>query len=265
MTSTTFVSVAPAADLHASIPNRVPKITADFWLIKLMAVTMGETAADYLNVNLGIGLTNTSLIMTAVLIGALMLQFRQKRYVPWSYWLAVVLISVVGTLVTDNLVDNFGVPLMVTTVMFTLALAATFAFWYAKEGTLSIHSIKTTRREAWYWLAILFTFALGTAAGDLVAEKFGLGYLSTGLLFGMIIGSLTIGYYVLGLDSILGFWLVYIFTRPLGASFGDLLSQDKTYGGFGFGTVITSALFLGAIFAIVAYMTFTHDGDEVAV
>ena len=265
MTSTTFVSVAPAADLHASIPNRVPKITADFWLIKLMAVTMGETAADYLNVNLGIGLTNTSLIMTAVLIGALVLQFRQKRYVPWSYWLAVVLISIVGTLVTDNLVDNFGVPLMVTTVMFTIALAVTFALWYAAEGTLSIHSIKTTRREAWYWLAILFTFALGTAAGDLVAEKFGLGYLSTGILFGMIIGSLTLGYYFLGLDSILGFWLVYIFTRPLGASFGDLLSQDRTYGGFGFGTVITSALFLGAIIAIVAYMTFTHDGDEAAV
>ena len=132
------------------------------------------------------------------------------------------------------------------------------------EGTLSIHSIKTTRREAWYWLAILFTFALGTAAGDLVAEKFGLGYLSTGILFGMIIGSLAFGYYFLGLDSILGFWLAYIFTRPLGASFGDLLSQDKAYGGFGFGTVITSALFLGAIIAIVAYMTFTHDGDEAA-
>ena len=264
MTTTAFAAFT-AADSHVNVPNRVPKVTADFWLIKLMAVTMGETAADYLNVNLGIGLTNTSLIMTAVLIGALVLQFRQKRYVPWTYWLAVVLISIVGTLVTDNLVDNFGVPLMVTTVLFSIALAATFARWYTAEGTLSIHSIKTTRREAWYWLAILFTFALGTAAGDLVAEKFGLGYLSTGILFGMIIGSLTIGYYVLGLDAILGFWLAYIFTRPLGASFGDLLSQDKTYGGFGFGTVITSALFLGAIIAIVAYMTLTHDGDETAV
>ena len=265
MTTTAFAPLTSTVDPHASVPNRVPKVTADFWLIKLMAVTMGETAADYLNVNLGIGLTNTSLIMTAVLIGALVLQFRQKRYVPWTYWLSVVLISIVGTLVTDNLVDNFGVPLMVTTVLFTAALAATFALWYTAEGTLSIHSIKTTRREAWYWLAILFTFALGTAAGDLVAEKFGLGYLSTGILFGMIIGSLTFGYYFLGLDAILGFWLAYIFTRPLGASFGDLLSQDKTYGGFGFGTVITSALFLGAIIAIVAYMTLTHDGDETAV
>ena len=244
--------------------NRVPKVTFDFWLIKLMAVTMGETAADYLNVNLGIGLTNTSLIMTAILIVALVVQFRQRRYVPWSYWLAVVLISVVGTLVTDNLVDNFGVPLMVTAVGFTIALAATFAAWYASEQTLSIHSIRTTRREAWYWLAILFTFALGTAAGDLVAEKFGLGYLSTGILFGMIILSLSLGYFFLELDAILGFWLVYILTRPLGASFGDLLSQTHEYGGFGLGTIITSAVFLGAIVVIVAYMTFTHDGDEPA-
>ncbi len=260
----TTVSFPDLVDEPSTL-NRVPKVTFDFWLIKLMAVTMGETAADYLNVNLGIGLTNTSLIMTAVLIAALVLQFRQKRYVPWSYWLAVVLISVVGTLVTDNLVDNFGVPLIVTAVGFTIALAVTFALWYANEKTLSIHSIRTTRREAWYWLAILFTFALGTAAGDLVAEKFGLGYFSTGILFGMIIASLSLGYFFLGLDAILGFWLVYILTRPLGASFGDLLSQPHEYGGFGLGTVITSAVFLGAIILIVAYMTLTRDGEEPAV
>lgn len=244
--------------------NRVPKVTVDFWLIKLMAVTMGETAADYLAVNLGFGLTATSLIMTAVLIGALVLQFGQKRYVPWSYWLAVVLISIVGTLVTDNLVDNFGVSLITTTVVFTLALAVTFLLWFASERTLSIHAVFTTRREAWYWLAILFTFALGTAAGDLVAEQFGLGYLSTGVLFGLIIASLAIGYFFLGLDPILGFWLAYIFTRPLGASFGDLLSQPKQYGGMGLGTIITSALFLGAIVMIVAYMSLSHDGEEPA-
>lgn len=235
--------------------NRVPAVTTDFWLIKLMAVTMGETAADYLAVNLGFGLTATSLIMAAVLIGALVLQFGQKRYVPWAYWLAVVLISIVGTLVTDNLVDNFHISLITTTVGFTAALAATFAVWYASEKTLSIHAIFTTKREAFYWLAILLTFALGTAAGDLVAEKFGLGYLSTGVLFGMIIASLTVGYFFLGLDPILGFWLAYIFTRPLGASFGDLLSQPTQYGGFGLGTVITSALFLAVIIAIVSYMS----------
>ncbi len=235
--------------------NRVPAVTVDFWLIKLMAVTMGETAADFLAVNLGFGLTATSLIMAAVLVGALVLQFGQRRYVPWSYWLAVVLISIVGTLVTDNLVDNFGVSLLTTAILFTAALAATFAIWFAVEKTLSIHAVFTTRREAFYWLAILFTFALGTAAGDLVAEAFGLGYLATGILFGLIIASLAIGYYFLGLDPILGFWLAYIFTRPLGASFGDLLSQPAQYGGMGLGTIITSALFLAAIIAIVGWMS----------
>lgn len=248
-------SVSPVA-------NRVPDVTLNFWLIKLMAVTMGETAADYLAVNLGFGLTATSLIMAAVLIGALVLQFGQKRYVPWSYWLAVVLISIVGTLVTDNLVDNFGVPLLATTILFTVALAVTFLLWFRSEGTLSIHAIFTTRREAYYWLAILFTFALGTAAGDLVAEQFGLGYLATGILFGMIIVSLSAGYFLLGLDPILGFWLVYIFTRPLGASFGDLLSQPVQYGGLGLGTVITSALFLGVIAVIVASMSFSRDDRD---
>ncbi len=242
--------------------NRVPKVTADFWLIKLMAVTMGETAADYLAVNMGLGLTATSLIMGAILIVALVFQFAQKKYVPWAYWLAVVLISIVGTLVTDNLVDNFGVALTTTTILFTVALAATFAIWYAYEGTLSIHSIFTTRREAFYWLAILFTFALGTAAGDLVAEHFELGYLTTGLLFGAVIAAITVAYYVLSIDGILAFWLAYIFTRPLGASFGDLLSQPLEYGGLGFGTIVTSILFLTAIVAIVIYMTVTHEGEE---
>ncbi len=244
--------------------NRVPEVTLDFWLIKLMAVTMGETAADYLAVNLGLGLTATSLLMSGVLVVVLVLQFAQRRYVPWAYWLAVVMISIVGTLVTDNLVDNFGVPLTVTTAAFTVALAVTFFVWHRVEGTLSIHDVTSFRREAFYWLAILFTFALGTAAGDLVAEKFGLGYLATGILFGMIIASLALGYFMLGLDAILGFWLAYIFTRPLGASVGDLLSQPKDYGGLGFGTIITSALFLTAIAGIVLYMTLARDRQSPA-
>jgi len=242
--------------------NRVPKVTLDFWLIKLLAVTMGETAADYLAVNMGLGLTATSVIMAAVLVAALALQFRQKRYVPWSYWLAVVLISVVGTLVTDNMVDNFGIALTTSTIFFTVALAVTFAAWYASERTLSIHTVFTNRREAFYWLAILFTFALGTAAGDLVSEQFGLGYLNTGILFGMIIGSLTFGCFFLGLDPILAFWLAYIFTRPLGASLGDFLSQPHEYGGLNLGTTLTSVIFLGLIAATVVYMTLSHDGDE---
>jgi uncharacterized membrane-anchored protein len=253
---------APAT--KAAVYNRVPRVTTDFWLIKLMAVTMGETAADYLNVQMGLGLTSTSLIMSAVLALALFWQFAQKKYVPAAYWLSVVLISIVGTLITDNLVDNFHVPLLDTTIAFSVALALTFLLWFRAEGTLSIHSIYTGRREAFYWLAILFTFALGTAAGDLVAEKFALGYLATGVLFGMIILSLSIGYFFLGLDAILGFWLVYILTRPLGASFGDLMSQPAQYGGFGLGTIITSAIFLAAIVAIVIFMSVRHEGEELA-
>jgi uncharacterized membrane-anchored protein len=252
------------ANSESPAVNRVPDVTLNFWLIKLMAVTMGETAADYLAVNLGFGLTATSLIMTAVLVGALVLQFGQKRYVPWRYWLAVVLISIVGTLVTDNLVDNFGVPLIATTILFTVALALTFLLWFRSEGTLSIHAIFTMRREVYYWLAILFTFALGTAAGDLVAEQFGLGYLATGILFGMIIASLTAGYFLMGLDAILGFWLVYIFTRPLGASFGDLLSQPIQYGGLDLGTVITSGLFLIVIAVIVVSMSIGRNSRDYA-
>lgn len=242
--------------------NRVPKVTLDFWLIKLLAVTMGETAADYLAVNMGLGLTATSIIMAVVLVVALVLQFRQKRYVPWSYWLAVVLISVVGTLVTDNMVDNFGIALTTSTVFFTIALIITFAAWYASERTLSIHTVFTNRREAFYWMAILFTFALGTAVGDLVSEQFGLGYLNTGILFGMIIASLIFGYFFLDLDPILGFWLAYIFTRPLGASLGDFLSQPHEYGGLNLGTTLTSMIFLGLIAVTVVYMTLSHDGDE---
>ncbi|MBB3386626.1 MULTISPECIES: hypothetical protein [unclassified Rhizobium] len=239
----------------AQAPNRVPDVTVDFWLIKLLAVTMGETAADYLSVNLGLGLPLTSAIMCGLLAVALILQFAQKKYAPWSYWLAVVMISVVGTLVSDNLVDNFGVALETTTIVFSIALAVTFGAWYASEKTLSIHTIFTTRREIFYWFAILFTFALGTSSGDLVAERFDLGYLTTGYIFGGFIAVVALGYYLFGLNGILAFWLAYIFTRPLGASFGDLLSQPKEYGGLGFGTTVTSVLFLAAIVAIVVHMS----------
>lgn len=242
--------------------NRVPEVTVDFWIIKVLAVTMGETAADYLAVNLGLGLGLTSVIMTGLLAMFLAVQFANRRYVPWTYWSVVVLISVVGTLVTDNLVDNFGVALETTTIFFTAALLATFTLWYAMERTLSIHTIYNARREAWYWLAILFTFALGTAAGDLVAEKFALGYLTTGVLFAGVILIIALTYYVMRVNAILAFWLAYIFTRPLGASFGDLLSQPVEYGGLGFGTTVTSLLFLLAIVALVLFMTISRRGED---
>jgi len=245
--------------------NRVPGVTVDFWLIKLMAVTMGETAADYLAINLGLGLTVTSIIMSAILLVAIGLQFGQRKYVPVVYWAAVVLISIVGTLVTDNLVDNFGVPLEITTIAFTLLLLLTFAVWYAIERTLSIHTIFTARREAFYWLAILFTFALGTAAGDLIAETFSFGYLTTSVIFLAVIIAIAAAYYLLNVNAIAAFWLAYIFTRPMGASLGDLLSQPVDYGGLGFGTIYTSLLFLGLIVAIVIHMTLsqtTRDAGE---
>ncbi len=164
--------------------NKVPEITIFFWIIKVLCTTVGETAADFLNTNLNLGLTLTSIIMAALLAVALFFQFKTRRYVPGIYWLSVVLISVVGTLITDNLTDNLGIPLETTTVLFAAALAIIFGIWYAYEKTLSIHSIITKRREAFYWLTILFTFALGTAAGDLAAEALGLGYLLAPMRYG---------------------------------------------------------------------------------
>ncbi|MDX6626019.1 MAG: hypothetical protein QOE56_1008, partial [Solirubrobacterales bacterium] len=167
--------------------NKVPEITVYFWVIKVLCTTVGETAADLMNEELGLGLTNTSYIMGAALIAILIVQFRSRKYIPGVYWLAVVLISIVGTLITDNLVDNAGVPLLTTTVAFSAILIAVFAVWYWSERTLSVHTIVTTRREAFYWLAILFTFALGTSAGDLFAEKLELGFLpSAGIFAGAI-------------------------------------------------------------------------------
>ena len=235
--------------------NKVPEVTLYFWVIKIMATTVGETAADFLNTNLNLGLTNTSLLMSALLIAALVVQMRARKYVPAVYWIAVVLISVVGTLITDNITDHFGIPLFLTTTIFSIVLAATFAFWYASEKTLSIHSIFTARRELFYWTAILFTFALGTAAGDYLAESLKLGYLHSALIFGAGIALVTLAHYAFKLNAVLAFWLAYILTRPLGASFGDLLSQPSTNGGLGLGTVGTSVIFLTVITALIVYMT----------
>ena len=196
--------------------------------------------------------------MSGVLGVALVFQFRLRRYVPSAYWVAVVLISIVGTLITDNLTDNFGVSLVATTAVFSVVLAATFAAWYASERTLSIHTIVTTRREAFYWLAVLFTFALGTAAGDLTAERFGIGYWQSALLFGSAIAVVYAMHRRFALNAILAFWIAYILTRPLGASIGDFLSQPRADGGLGLGTTVTSAIFLLTILALVTYLTITR-------
>ena len=237
--------------------RKVPEITLYFWIIKVLCTTVGETASDFLSENLRLGLTNTTYIMGSLLLITLFFQFRIRKYVAGIYWLAVVLISIVGTQITDNLTDNFGVSLVTTTIIFSVALAATFAAWYAREKTLSIHTIYTFRREAFYWLAILFTFALGTSAGDLTAERLNLGYLVSAVMFGALIAIVTVAHLRFKLNAVLAFWIAYILTRPLGASLGDYLSQDHGTGGLGLGTVITSALFLLTILATVVYLTIT--------
>jgi uncharacterized membrane-anchored protein len=244
--------------------NKVPEITLYFWVIKVLCTTVGETAADFLSDNLGLGLTNTTYIMGALLVGALVAQFRLRRYVPSVYWLAVVLISIVGTLITDNLSDNLGVALVITTVGFSIVLAVVFAVWWASERTLSIHTIYSTRREAFYWLAVLFTFALGTAAGDLTAERLSIGYALSALIFAAMIAAVAVAHYRLRMNAVLAFWIAYILTRPLGASIGDYLSQPRTDGGLGLGTVVTSALFLTAILAVVIFLTITRRDETPA-
>jgi uncharacterized membrane-anchored protein len=235
--------------------NKVPEVTAIFWIIKVLSTTTGETAADYLNFDLGLGLTVTTYVMGVLLVAALVVQFAVRRYIPAIYWLAVVLISIVGTLITDNLTDAAGVPLETTTIVFSIALIVVFAFWYALERTLSIRSIDTRRREAFYWLAILFTFALGTAAGDLLAEKLALGYATALLVFAAAIAVVALAHFALKLGAVIAFWLVYILTRPLGASLGDLLSQDRDAGGLGMGATSTSLSFLVIILALVVYLS----------
>ena len=238
--------------------NKVPEITFFFWVIKIMCTTVGETAADYLNVNLGFGLSNTTYISGALLAVLLVVQFRLRRYVPPVYWSVVVVISVFGTLITDNMSDHYNVALTTSTPIFAVILAIVFAVWWGVERTLSIHTIFTTRREAFYWLAILFTFALGTAAGDLSAEKFSLGYGPSILIFGGLIAAVTVSYFALRLNAVLAFWLAYILTRPLGASIGDFMSQSsKKYGGLGLGTTGTSYIFLGCILVLVVFLTVT--------
>jgi uncharacterized membrane-anchored protein len=234
--------------------NKVPEITVYFWLIKVLCTTVGETFADNLNENLGLGLSGTSYVMGALLITVLVFQFRTRKYVPGIYWLAVVLISVVGTLVSDNLVENYGVALETTTIAFGAILICVFAGWYAVERTLSVHTIFTTRREGFYWLAILFTFALGTSAGDFLSEQLELGYLAALGIFAGAIVVVAVLHFGLKLNAILSFWLAYVLTRPLGASIGDYLASPAGEGGLGLGTNLTSIIFLSAILALVVFL-----------
>ncbi len=237
--------------------NKVPEVTFWFWVIKILCTTVGESFADWINMTLGVGLTNTALISTGVLIVVLAAQFKTDRYVPVVYWLTVVVVSVTGTLYTDILTDNKGVPLRDSTAVFAALLAVVFGVWFAKERTLSIHSINTVPREAFYWLAVLVTFALGTATGDWTLELTGWSPGKSVLLPAALIAIVTAGW-KLGADAVLSFWLAYILTRPLGANLGDWFASPKGEKGLGVGTAGTSWIFLGAIAATVAYLAYSR-------
>ncbi|MDT5297370.1 MAG: hypothetical protein QOG79_612 [Mycobacterium sp.] len=237
--------------------SKVPEITVWFWIIKILCTTVGESFADWINMTLGLGLNATALIFTVVLVAVLGWQLRLPRYVPFVYWLTVVVISVTGTLYTDILTDDLHVPLALSTSVFAAVLAVVFGVWWARERTLSIHSIVTLPRECFYWLAILVTFALGTAAGDWILELTGWGPGTSVLLPAGLIVAVVIGWR-LGANPVLSFWLAYILTRPLGANLGDWLGFPPDQQGLGLGTALTSVIFLTAILATVVYLTVTR-------
>ena len=241
--------------------NKVPQVTIYFWIIKILATTVGETAADFLATTLHLGLILTSYVMTGLFVIALLVQLTRKRYIPAIYWAVVVLISVVGTLLSDTLVDKLGVGLRTSTIVFAAGLGVVFLCWWLRERSLSVHEIKTRSRELFYWAAILLTFALGTSGGDLVAESLGLGYALSAVIFASLIALTAFAHYVFKINGVLAFWIAYILTRPLGASLGDLLSQPVKNGGLGVGTTATSAVFLTIIVALVTYLSMTRKDD----
>lgn len=241
----------------STLLSKVPEVTLWFWLIKILCTTVGESFADWINMTLGVGLIATALIFTALLAVVLAWQVSLSRYVPFVYWLTVVVLSVTGTLYTDILTDQLGVPLALSTGAFAVALAVVFAAWYSRERTLSIHSIVTRPRELFYWLAVLITFALGTAVGDWTLQITGWSPGIAVLLPAGLIVAIAIGWR-LGANAVLSFWLAYILTRPLGANLGDWLGLPWSQGGLGVGTAVTSAVFLAAILATVGYLTYSR-------
>jgi uncharacterized membrane-anchored protein len=235
--------------------SKVPEVTAFFWIVKALTTAMGESTSDFL--------VHSLVPEIAVVIGgiafcvALYLQFGKDRYVPWAYWLAVAMVGVFGTMAADVLHVGLGVPYIVSTVFYAIVLAVVFRVWFVSEGTLSIHSITTPRRELFYWAAVLATFALGTAAGDLTAVTFGLGYFGSILLFVAIIAIPAIGYFRFGMNSILAFWFAYVVTRPVGASVADWLAVSSARGGLALGTGPVSLVLAAAIAGFVYYLAKT--------
>jgi uncharacterized membrane-anchored protein len=234
---------------------KVPAVTTFFWVIKILSTTVGETFADYLNETLGFGLTKTSLVMTGALLIALIIQLSSTRYVPFIYWVTIVLISTVGTLLTDTLHDNFNVQNWQSIIVFSIALITTFSIWRKREGSLEMKSINTRTREGFYWVAILFTFALGTAGGDIFLDDFGIALRYSLIGFAVALTIVWALWRGKQINQVLAFWIAYILTRPLGAATGDFLSLPKDETGLGLGATTTSVIFLVLITGLVAYLT----------
>jgi uncharacterized membrane-anchored protein len=250
--------------------SKVPEVTAIFWVVKALTTGMGESTSDFLVHGL---VPELAVVLGGIaFVVALYLQFSSDRYVPWRYWLAVAMVGVFGTMCADVLHVGLGVPYVVSTVFYAIVLFLVFRTWHRVEGTLSIHSITSERREVFYWAAVLATFALGTAAGDLTAVTFGLGYFGSGLLFAAIIAIPALGYFRYGMNSILAFWFAYVVTRPLGASFADWLGVSSARGGLAIGTGLVSFVLAATIAMFVAFLTSTgldtpadqsgREGDE---
>lgn len=240
--------------------SKVPEVTALFWIIKILTTGMGETTSDYLVTTIdpmvAVGLGGVAFALSLVL------QLRAKRYIAWIYWLAVVMVSVFGTMAADVVHVVLGISYAISTPLFAVVLAVIFAVWQRAEGTLSIHSIYTTRRELFYWATVSTTFALGTAAGDLTATTMGLGYLQSGILFAVVFALPAIAYWTLGFSEIATFWFAYVVTRPLGASFADWMGVTQERGGLNWGTGPVSLVLAILILALVAYASLTRKEIE---
>lgn len=238
--------------------TKVPEITLFFWITKVLTTGMGEVFSDYLVYHM-----NPFIAVALGGIGfaiSLILQFSVRRYIPWIYWLVVVMVSIFGTMTADSLHIVLGIPYFISTIFFVIVLTAIFIIWYAVEKTLSIHSIKTRRREIFYWATVLATFALGTATGDMTARTMHLGYFASGVLFSVLLVMPALGYWLFRLNGIFAFWFAYIMTRPVGASFSDWVSVPHSLGGLGFGKGPVSFVLTIIIVFLVAYLTVTHKG-----
>jgi uncharacterized membrane-anchored protein len=240
----------------ARTARKVPEIILAFWLAKLLTTALGEATSDYLVYHFDpYKAVAAGFVALAV---ALALQFAARRYITWTYWLAVLMVAVFGTMAADVVHIVLHVPYLTSTIGFAIALAIIFAVWYLSERTLSIHSIYTPRRELFYWATVITTFALGTAAGDLTAIYFKLGYLDSGVLFAVVMAIPALAWRFAGLNPIVAFWFAYIVTRPLGASFADWFGKPVSLRGLGYGDGPVVAVLTVALVAVVAYLTITR-------